>query len=121
MKRVVQQKLAEITNIFQFEQLMKEPTRVTPITKTLIDVVFTNRPELINVSSVIDLGISYQNDKSKTDLFTYLPDQTFSNLSRNPNYISDKWKTIFTLVADKHAHKITKRVGVDSPHGLRII
>ena len=131
-------KLAETTNIFQFEQLIKEPTRVTPTTKTLIDLVFTNRPELINASGVICLGISdhnliyvqrkisitrekpktirtrqykhYNVHNFKTDLFTYLQDPTFSNSSLNPNYIWDKWKTIFTLVADKHAPEITKRV-----------
>ena len=50
--------LAEIMNTLQFEQLIKEPTRVTATTKTLIDLAFTNKPELINGSGVIHLGIS---------------------------------------------------------------
>jgi hypothetical protein len=50
--------LAEIINTLQFEQLIKEPTRVTATTKTLIDLAFTNKPELINGSGVIHLGIS---------------------------------------------------------------
>jgi hypothetical protein len=45
-------------NTLQFEQLIKEPTRVTATTKTLIDLAFTNKPELINGSGVIHLGIS---------------------------------------------------------------
>ena len=51
-------KLAEIAKTFQFEQLINEPTRITATTKTLIDLAFTNKPELINGSGVIHLGIS---------------------------------------------------------------
>jgi hypothetical protein len=37
--------LAEVANTLQFEQLIKEPTRITASTKTLIDLAFTNKPE----------------------------------------------------------------------------
>jgi exonuclease III len=51
-------KLAELAGTFQFEQLINEPTRITSTTKTLIDLAFTNKPELINGSGIIHLGIS---------------------------------------------------------------
>jgi hypothetical protein len=51
-------KLAGIAQIFQFQQLVSDPTRITANSKTLIDLAFTNKPELINGSGVIHLGIS---------------------------------------------------------------
>ena len=47
-------KLAEIAKTFQFEQLINEPTRITATTKTLIDLAFTNKPELINGSGAVN-------------------------------------------------------------------
>ena len=52
----------------------------------------------------------YNANNFKTDLFTSLRNQTFSNSSLHPNNIWAQWKTIFTLVAGKHAPEITKRV-----------
>ena len=37
--------LLNITDIYGLEQLINEPTRITPTTSTLIDLIFTNRPE----------------------------------------------------------------------------
>jgi hypothetical protein len=51
-------KLAGIAQIFQFQQLISDPTRITANSKTLIDIAFTNKPELINGSGVIHMGIS---------------------------------------------------------------
>ena len=39
--------------------LITEPTRVTPTSATIIDLILTNRSENISESSVIHLGISY--------------------------------------------------------------
>ena len=130
--------LAEIMNTLQFEQLIKEPTRVTATTKTVIDLAFTNKPELINGSGVIHLGISdhsmiyiqrnisiprgepkivktrqfkqYNANNFKTDIFTYLNDEIFLNSTLDPNVMWEKWKTRFLTVADFHAPPITKRV-----------
>jgi hypothetical protein len=33
--------LAEVANTLQFEQLIKEPTRITASTETLVDLAFT--------------------------------------------------------------------------------
>ena len=37
--------LLNITDIYGLEQLINEPTQITPSTSTLIDLIFTNRPE----------------------------------------------------------------------------
>ena len=37
-------KLSELANMFQLGQFIKEPTRITYQTQTLIDLVFSNRP-----------------------------------------------------------------------------
>ncbi len=52
------QKLVELTKTLQFEQLIKEPTRVTESSKTQIDLAFTNKPEIVINSGVVHLGIS---------------------------------------------------------------
>ena len=51
-------RLVDIANLFQLEQQINEPTRVTKTTSTLIDLAFSNRPELIVTSGVEHLGIS---------------------------------------------------------------
>ena len=37
--------LLNITDIYGLEQLINEPTRITPSTSTLIDQIFSIRPE----------------------------------------------------------------------------
>ena len=44
--------------LYGLSQLITEPTRVTPDSKTLIDLCITNSPEKITNSGVIHLGIS---------------------------------------------------------------
>ena len=50
--------LVEHWNIQIFKQFMKENNRVTQMTATILDLIFTNRPELILSSSVNDVRIS---------------------------------------------------------------
>ncbi len=45
-------------SLYQLDQLITEPTRVTRTSATLIDLFFTNNPENISNSGVIHLGIS---------------------------------------------------------------
>ena len=45
-------------SLYQFYQLINEPTRVTRTSATMIDLFFTNKPENILQSGVIHLGIS---------------------------------------------------------------
>ena len=50
--------LTNIFDIFGLSQLITEPTRVTPVSKTLIDLCITNSLEKVTNSGVIHLGIS---------------------------------------------------------------
>ena len=51
-------KLKFLCALYQIDQLITEPTRVTPTSATLIDLTLTNRPEYISESGIIHLGIS---------------------------------------------------------------
>jgi hypothetical protein len=116
-------KLAGIAQTFQLQQLISDPTRITANSKTLIGLAFTNKPELINGSGVIHLGLSdhslnyiqrkisvprkepkviksrnfkhYNSNNFKSDLSTYLYDQIFCDTMLEPNIMWDNWKTIF--------------------------
>ena len=50
--------LINIFDIYGLSQLITEPTRVTPDSKTLIDLCITNSPEKVTNSGVIHPGIS---------------------------------------------------------------
>ena len=39
-------KLVDLANLFQLEQFIKQPTRITQTTSTLIDLAFSNRSKL---------------------------------------------------------------------------
>ena len=45
--------LLNITDIYGLEQLINEPTRITPTTSTLIDLIFTNRAENVYCSGAV--------------------------------------------------------------------
>ena len=47
-------------SLYQFDQLINEPTRVMPTSASLIDTILTNKPENISQSGVVHLGISDQ-------------------------------------------------------------
>ena len=51
-------KLLFLTALYQLEQLINEPTRVTKTSASLIDLVFINKRKNISHSGVIHLGIS---------------------------------------------------------------
>jgi hypothetical protein len=50
-------KLVDLSNLFQLAQFIKQPTRITQTTSTLIDLAFRNRPEIVLASGVDHLGI----------------------------------------------------------------
>ena len=50
-------KLNTIFNIYGLNQLIEEPTRVTPNSSTLIDLCITNSPLKITNSGVVELAI----------------------------------------------------------------
>ena len=51
-------KLVSITDTYGLQQLITEPTRITPTTTTLIDVIFTNCPDRVVCSGVRHISIS---------------------------------------------------------------
>ena len=51
-------RLQFLSCIYQLQQLINEPTRVTRTSASLIDLIFTNKKENIVKSGVIHLGIS---------------------------------------------------------------
>ena len=61
--------LSEIVDIYGIEQLIKEPTRVTETTSTLLDLIYTNCPDRVVCSGVSHVGIS---DHSLIDVYRKL-------------------------------------------------
>ena len=129
--------LLNITDIYGLDQLISEPTRITPTTSTLIDLIFTNRPENVYCSGVSHVAIS---DHSLVYVYRKISIPTFSkevNLityrqfkhlnSANfyadilaqpwddikqlydPNDMWKRWKELFLNVCEKHAQMKTKR------------
>ena len=128
--------LTNIFDIYGLSQLITEPTRVTPVSKTLIDLCITNSPEKVSNSGVIHLGISdhslvfmtrkihhdrncprtiemrqfkhFQKDKFLSDL----EQMPWSNvdLGSDPNDMWQEWKQMFVSCMDKHAPRKLKRV-----------
>ena len=47
-----------ITETYQYIQLIDQPTRITTSTRTLIDHIFTNKPDIITNHGVLHVGIS---------------------------------------------------------------
>ena len=52
------QAVLNITDIYNLKQLITDPTRITPLGTSLIDVSFTNLPDNTNCSGVSHIGIS---------------------------------------------------------------
>ena len=50
--------LTNILDIYGLSQLISEPTRITPTSRTLIDLCITSSPEKISKAGVVHLGIS---------------------------------------------------------------
>ena len=56
-KNIHSRQLTDIMDIYQLEQIITEPTRITTDTTSLIDVYITNSPQKVKSSGVIRLGI----------------------------------------------------------------
>lgn len=50
--------LMNLLDVYGLSQMITEPTRVTPTSRTLIDLCITNTPEKITKSGVVHIGIS---------------------------------------------------------------
>ena len=124
--------LKTLMNNFGLTQLIKEPTRITVSTQTLIDHIIINRPEFILHSGVIRCGISDHDSiymvkrlripklKAKPkilnvrnykrfNLATFqedikqIPVDQIKNFVRDPNEMWEIWKRFFLDCLNKHA------------------
>ena len=128
--------LTSIFDIYGLSQLITEPTRVTPTSKTLIDLCITNSPEKVTNSGVIHLGISdhslvFMTRKvhynrncprtiemrqfkhfQKSNFLSDLEQMPWSNvdLCSDPNDMWQEWKQMFVNCMDKHAPRKLKRI-----------
>ena len=129
--------LTSIANVYSLHQLIREPTRITSSSSTLIDLIFTNCPDKVVCSGVSHVGISDHNlvyvyhklciDRSGSGhktvtyrKFKNFRSESFRNdiasqswddlMLEHPNDMWLAWKTLFLSVVDKHAPIRTKRV-----------
>jgi hypothetical protein len=111
--------------------MIDQPTRVTTNSETIIDLAFTNKPELIIHSGVIiqrKISIPrpepklirkrqfkhYNVSAFRSDLAACLVNLT--STIQDPNDMWSEWKDRFSLVADTHAPQETRKVrSVNSP------
>ena len=136
--------LNSICEIYQLQQLINSPTRITESSNTLIDIIITNMPSRIVTSGVIHIGISdhslvyavrkfsippknkpkyltsrqfknFKSEKFRDELKNISWDTILMNIN-DPNEMWEKWKEIFLEIANKHAPIKTRRVrNKDSP------
>ena len=130
--------IMSITDVCGLQQLITEPTRVTPTSSTLIDVIYTNFPDKMACSGVCHVSISdhsmvFAYRKLSTNGVTLrhntLSYRKFSKFRRtnfrndiasqkwdeinnfsNPNDMWSKWKCMLLSIVDKHAPLRTIRV-----------
>ena len=128
--------LLNITAIYGLDQLISEPTRITPTTSTLIDLIFTNRPENVYCSGVSHVALSdhslvyvYRKISIPTfskgvNLITYRQFKHFNSANFyadilaqpwhdikqlcDPNDMWKRWKELFLNVCEKHAQTDTR-------------
>lgn len=123
-------------------QVVTAPTRVTNSTATLIDHIYTNKPQAVSDVNVDSLGISdhfpvsctwsTKLPKSRKSGHTYISYRSFKNFDVNhfffdlnqtpfniihaetdPDIALSAWYTLFLSVLDKHAPVRRKRVRSD--------
>lgn len=124
-------------SLYQLDQLINEPTRVTETSATLIDLFLTNRPDNISNSGVIHLGISdhsmifavkkitvpkfRETIREVRDYKKFIENDFIHDIAQvpwdiicqfdDPNVCWQAWKSVFLEIIDRHAplrHKKTK-------------
>ncbi len=136
--------LKYLHEVYQFEQLISEPTRVVKNTSTLI---YTTRSEMNHESRVIPLGLSdhhmvymlrkykhlktnhkhteinYRSYKSfNADAFQQDLQQVLWSILDNigdPNQNLTTWKSFFFAILDKHAPQRIQRIRTDSASWIK--
>ena len=135
--------LLDVLISFQMNQVLTEPTRVTPISKILIDVVITNSKERLSHAGAYPLLISdhyliyairkigiprgrprfvearnckhFDESKFKNDLIN-APWPCIGNF-QDVNCALAAWTKVFLSIVDKHAPCRTKRIRNNLLHG----
>ena len=128
--------LTSLLDIYGLSQMISDPTRVTPASRTLIDLCLTNAPEKIANSGVLHLGISdhslvYMTRKmryersdarvietrqfknfNKTNFLHDLAQQPWEivNDQMDPDGMWVVWKDLLMETIDKHAPLKRKQV-----------
>ena len=51
-------RLTTVSEVFQFTQIIDKPTRITAISKSIIDLIYTNHLSRVVTHGVVDYGIS---------------------------------------------------------------
>ena len=54
----LRRRLLEFQTTFDLDQLIVEPTRITPTSRTIIDLILVSDPAKISQSGVIEIGVS---------------------------------------------------------------
>ena len=130
-------RLKAFCDLYQLTQLIKEPTRITETSSSLLDVIITSHPERIVHSGVRHIGVSdhsliYAIKKSNVtspqkpkiiktrnfrnfdnnDFLWDLSGQPWSNLQycHNIEQMWSLWKSMFITIVDKHAPIKRKRI-----------
>ena len=130
--------LLNIFEIYGLSQLITEPTRITPNSRTLIDLCVTNEPDKITRSGVLHLGISDHSlvymirknhyDRAKARIVETRQFKNFNEVgflndlkeinwksinshSADPNNMWSIWKKMFMDCIDKHAPLRKRRIG----------
>jgi len=129
-------KFLDLIEVFQFDQAITQPTRITPNSETLIDVALTNCPENIMNSGVVHVGISdhsliyvcrkisfvktqpkliesrnyknYNPGHFNRDLDNLLNQYTWE--SNDPDVLWFQFKFVFNKVADIHVPLRSRKV-----------
>jgi len=128
--------LLNICSMYQYDQLIKHPTRITQNTSSTIDLFLTNNPAKFSYSGVCDIGLSdhcliYAIRKTiipksnlkivisrcfkKFDPFGFRNELSMIpwhkiKTERDPNKAWDLWYQMFLSIADKHAPLKKRRV-----------
>ena len=137
--------LLNILDIFDFHQLITEPTRITLDSQTLIDICITNSPDKITASGTLSLGISdhslvylvrksnypkwgegnkpiIRRDFKHFNETNFMHDLNLINFDEavhfdDPNEMWQNWVTKFMSVVNKHAPLKKKRLGKRNRRG----
>ena len=113
--------LIELCESYQYTQLIKEPTRITSSSKSLIDLFLTNEPDKFVTSGVSHIGCSdhsriIESRQYKNFMLDYFMDDIamvpwgMIELIDNPKRAWEVWKHSFLAVANLHAPVKKKRV-----------